>query len=538
MANRRDQALLRHVRRLFGAGTAVGLTERQLLERFASGGDEVAFEALMTRHGPTVLGVCRRVLRDPNDVEDAFQATFLILVRKASSIRRPELLGNWLYGVAFRVSSRARAGAGRMHTLKSSDEKGLVVEGDRDAERRELRSVLDEEIHRLPEKFRAPVVLCDLEGRTHAEAAQKLRCPVGTVKSRLARARGRLQVGLIRRGLAPSAVLLAMTNALEAAPIAVPAALMETTRRVALLSALGRSSLAGGISASVIALTEGGLRTMLFMKFRTVAVITLAAGIVVIGAGVFARQDQEGDEAAPQAKEASPPETKPDDPKKAESPNAVEIRDILREAAREASNVSDIYGKCNTLREIALAQARSGNREDARATYRSAVQPLKGLAQSDLNFGVAQLLELIAQSQQESGFIKEAIETVNEIQLDGNRMMALSKIATSLTRAGDTEAAFQIAETITMELLKAQLLEKIAAAQAQTAGSQAVRPRVEKASSPLAKSHLLLGIAKGVGNRELIREGKLIPLKLKELNVNHKADPGPKALEGAGKGKN
>src|SRR4051795_6455364 len=103
------------------------MTKRQLLERFASGGDAVAFEALVTRHGPTVLGVCRRVLRDPNDVEDAFQATFLILVRKANTIRRPELLGNWLYGVAFRVSSRARAGAGRMRALEPSDEEGLAM---------------------------------------------------------------------------------------------------------------------------------------------------------------------------------------------------------------------------------------------------------------------------------------------------------------------------------------------------------------------------------------------------------------------------
>ncbi len=521
---------MRHVRTLLEAGTAVGLTEGQLLERFASGGDEVAFEALLTRHGPTVLGVCRRVLRDPNDVEDAFQATFLILVRKANSIRRPELLGNWLFGVAFRVSSRARAGAARMCALEPSDEERLAVEGGHDAERHELRSALDEEIHRLPEKFRVPVILCDLEGKTHAETAQRLGCPVGTVKSRLARARGRLQVRLIRRGLAPSAVLLEMTSALEAAPIAVPAALMETTRRVALLSlsALGRSSLAGGISVSVVALTEGGLGTMLFMKLRTVAVISLAAGIVVLGAGVFARQDQEGGKAAPPTKEDSPPEAKSDDSKKAESPGAVEIREILREAAREASNVSDTYGKCNILRQIALAQARSGNREDARATYRSAVQCLKGITEPNPNFSITNQLELIAHSQQESGFIKEAIETVKEILEGGNRMMALERIATSLTEAGDIEAAFQVAETITIEQLKAQLLEKIAAAQANADGSGVVRPRVEKTSSPLAKSHLLLGIAKGVGERESRREGKLIPLYL-----NRKAE----ALEGAGKGK-
>lgn len=504
MANGRDQALLRHVRTLFEAGTVVGMTESQLLERFASGGDEVAFEALMTRHGPTVLGVCRRILRDPDDVEDAFQATFLILVRKASSIRRPELLGNWLYGVAFRVASRARAGAGRMHALESSDEKGLVVEGDCDAERRELRSVLDEEIHRLPEKFRTPVVLCDLEGKSHAEAASRLRCPVGTVKSRLARARGRLQVRLIRRGLAPSAVLLEMTTALEAAPIAVPAALMEATRRVALLSALGRSSLAGGISASVIALTEGGLRTMLFMKFRTIAVALLAAGVVVIGAGVFARQD-ERDKAAPQVKEESPAQAKADDPKEAKPAFTEEIRDILREAAREASNAIDSYGKSDVLREIALTQAKSGNREDARASYQLAVQSAKNVKPDPRNpeGGWSDItLQSIAISQVESGFFREAAETAKSIIHENTRLEIANKIATSLARAGDIEHALEMAESFSNEGYKTGLIVAIAATQAEEAGSRAPRPWVKDLGSPLVKSRALLGIAVGVGERE------------------------------------
>ena len=511
MANGRDHALSRHVRRLFEAGTVVGLTERQLLERFASGGDEIAFEALMTRHGPTVLGVCRRVLRDPNDVEDAFQATFLILVRKANSIRRPELLGNWLYGVAFRVSSRARAGAGRMRALEPSDEKVLAVEDGRDAERRELRSVLDEEINRLPEKFRVPIILCDLEGKTHAEAAQRLRCPVGTVKSRLARARGRLQVRLIRRGLAPSAVLLEMANTLEAAPISVPAALMETTRRVALLSlsTLGRSSLAGGISASVVALAEGGLGTMLFMKFRTVAVISLAAGVVVIGAGVFGRQDQEGRKTAPQAKEESPPEAKPNEPKKAEPPTAVEIRDILREAAHHASGVDHSSGRAHILRKIAEAQARSGNREDARPTYQSAYQAAMSTTNSFGFNEFSDLLATIAESQWESGFSKEAIETAQHITDESRRLQILIPIAISLGQAADIETAVRTAETYFDQKWnsnqyhwKTEYLAKIAAAQTETAGPRAARPWVGMMRKPLAKSMVLLGIAQGIAARE------------------------------------
>ena len=208
MKSRQNEAILGHVRQLFGAGTLVGMAEGQLLERFSSRRDEAAFELIVARHGPMVLGVCRRVLSDPHDVEDAFQATFLVLVRKAHSLRRRDLLGNWLYGVAHRVAVRARANAARRRTRERSGAEAAAGKPPRDGDWRDLRPVLDEEIARLPEKYRAPVVLCFLEGQTHEEAARQLRWPLGTVKSRLARARARLQGRLTRRGLAPSAGLL------------------------------------------------------------------------------------------------------------------------------------------------------------------------------------------------------------------------------------------------------------------------------------------------------------------------------------------
>ena len=185
--------VLKELGRAFNQGTISGLSEGNLLERFVSHRDEAAFSALVARHGPMVLGVCRRLLRDESDVDDAFQATFLVLVRRAGAIRRRELVGHWLFGVAHRVAVRARAVAARRHLHEPT---GLEIE-EMDSQAKchadeafELRMIVGEELARLPETLRSPVVLCYLEGLTHDEAARKLHWPVGTVRSRMARARG------------------------------------------------------------------------------------------------------------------------------------------------------------------------------------------------------------------------------------------------------------------------------------------------------------------------------------------------------------
>ena len=186
--------------RVFNQGTVTGLDDDKLLKRFVVERDEVAFAALVARHGPMVLGVCRRILHDEHDVEDAFQATFLVLVSRAKAIRDGDLLGHWIYGVAHRVAVRARANAARryVHEQNLTAARAGVEPPSRDGERRELRAVLDDELARLPEPLRAPLVLCHLEGLTHDEAARRLRWPVGTVRSRLARARDKLRRRLSR----------------------------------------------------------------------------------------------------------------------------------------------------------------------------------------------------------------------------------------------------------------------------------------------------------------------------------------------------
>jgi len=192
--------VLRHLRGL-AAAAGGGVPDGQLLERFTAGREEAAFAALVRRHGPMVFGVCRRVLHNRHDAEDAFQATFLVLARKAGSIADPGLLGNWLYGVATRIARKARV-AQRKRQQREKPVWCLPSLPAPDAPARDdLGSVLREELNRLPEKYRVPVGLCYLEGKTNAEAARLLRWPTGTVKGRLARARDLLRSRLVCRGL-------------------------------------------------------------------------------------------------------------------------------------------------------------------------------------------------------------------------------------------------------------------------------------------------------------------------------------------------
>lgn len=173
----------------------------ELLERFIEQGDESAFASLVHRHGSMVLGVCRRVLNDWQRAEDAFQVTFLVLARKAESLTRPELLGNWLHGVAYRIALKARSHAARQRAYERHAAAMLPMESQPNESARELREVLDKELDRLPEKYRTPLVLCYLEGKTNEEAARLLNCPIGSMSDRLARGRGLLRARLTRYGL-------------------------------------------------------------------------------------------------------------------------------------------------------------------------------------------------------------------------------------------------------------------------------------------------------------------------------------------------
>jgi RNA polymerase sigma factor (sigma-70 family) len=265
------------LRRSVGPGDA-GLSDADLLRRWSADRDPAAFEVLLWRHGPMVLGVCRRVLGPSADVEDAFQATFLALVQAAGSVHIRKAVGSWLHTVAYRVALRARTLAisrppsSRPEPPALDDPAGALA-------RQELREVVDEEVSRLPERYRAAVVLCYLEGRTNEEAARELGRPVGTVASRLARARELLRGRLVRRGLAPSA--LGGLGALAGEASAAPAGLIGTTLQAATGGAAVTAS-----TVPAAALARGVLQAMFIAKLKWAAATVLAVAVLGTG-GVF-----------------------------------------------------------------------------------------------------------------------------------------------------------------------------------------------------------------------------------------------------------
>jgi RNA polymerase sigma factor (sigma-70 family) len=256
------------------------LSDGELLSRYVADRDAEAFAALVRRHGPMVRGVCRRILRNDHDAEDAFQATFLVLVRKAKTIKPRAVVGNWLYGVAYHTAVRARAIAAKRRGREIDATQG--PEPSVAADNREFADILpllDRKLNALPDKYRAPIVLCDLEGRTRKEAAQQLGWPEGTVAGRLARGRA-----ILARRLGKMIGVLSLALAAEASA-RVPLPLVEATLRAASMYAhmCAAGSAAAVISGPVAALTEGVVNAMIVAKLKTAAVVL--ALVVVVGAG-------------------------------------------------------------------------------------------------------------------------------------------------------------------------------------------------------------------------------------------------------------
>jgi RNA polymerase sigma factor (sigma-70 family) len=289
MAVTRLSPLLRHIRQIRGR-TSTGVSDAELLDRFANQQDEAAFELLVCRHERMVFGLCRRLLPRVQDAEDAFQAAFLVLARKASSISKQEAVCAWLYRVAYRIALRARGQAVRRarfeRPMASEFPEPMSFDSQVDAD--DSCRLLDEEVNRLPEKYRTPIVLCYLEGHTNEEAARLLGCPTGTVVTRLARARKRLHARLSRRGVAISSGVLAAAfsncSSSGAAPVALREFVVRTVPAFAAHAALSPLI----VSAKVAALTRGALQAMLLTKIKFVAVVILVLGLIGAGSGALA----------------------------------------------------------------------------------------------------------------------------------------------------------------------------------------------------------------------------------------------------------
>ncbi len=363
---------------LFAAGTCAGLPDGELLERFRMRRDELserAFEVLATRHGPMVLGICRHFVEDPTDVHDAFQAVFLILARRAGAIRKSESLGSWLYGVAVRVAARARATAIRRRirdrrvlaaasTAAQAGECPDTHAPDR-VERDDAAAIVHQEVARLPDRYRTPIVLCYFDGLTHDEAAARLAWPVGTVRSRLARARDQLRGRLARRGVvAPSMIgpfaawLIAGQSpaAVQAATILppVPLHVRALLARSAVRVAAGEPAV-GSFSAASVSLADGVFATMILKKSTVIAAVIVTIGIGS-GTGAFLGGGSRAQDAPAAAKPGTVARTRA-----ADTPAQPEIDPLLNEliqaARRRLSAQRDYYraGRITVDRYIAAS---------------------------------------------------------------------------------------------------------------------------------------------------------------------------------------
>ena len=295
MASRSLDAAFQRLRFAMGQHDEVGLPDARLLGDFISRGDQASFAVLVRRHARMVMGVCLRVARHRQDAEDAFQATFLVLVRKAAAIAQPELLANWLYRVAHNTALKANAEA-RKRRLREEPLTSIAEPAGIEAEsRHSLLAVLDQELSRLPDKYRVPIILCDLEGKTQKNAARLLGCPEKTLSSRLIRARDMLARRLTRLGLAASCGTL--LSALTQDATCASTSLLSVTVKAASALAAGHAAAEGVISTSVAVLMEGVLQAMFLKKLKMVVALLLVIALAGYGGGrlvLSSRAAQEG----------------------------------------------------------------------------------------------------------------------------------------------------------------------------------------------------------------------------------------------------
>jgi RNA polymerase sigma factor (sigma-70 family) len=279
MTTGRQTPIFQQLRQAVLARDGAGLTDAELMTHFVARRDGAALEALIRRHGSMVWSVCRRVLSNEQDAEDAFQASFLVFVRKAATIRAREQVGNWLYGVAYRTALKARTTDARRRAKERRAAEMSQPQAEADAGWSELLPLLDQELNRLPDKYRAAIVLCELEGRPRKEAARQLGVPEGTLSSRLATGRRMLAKRLGRPGLALS------VGALATASVVVPPTLLASTVKAVSLVGAGQATIAGVVSVRVASLAEGVVKAMLLSKLSVGAALLAVVVVLAAGAG-------------------------------------------------------------------------------------------------------------------------------------------------------------------------------------------------------------------------------------------------------------
>jgi RNA polymerase sigma factor (sigma-70 family) len=359
--------VIRDFQTLFSLGRLGSLSDGQLLERFVTQREEAAFEAIVERHGPMVLGVCRRVLRNDHDAEDAFQTTFLVFSRKAGSVTPRDMVANWLYGVAYKTAMKARALTAKRHARERQVTVMPEPEAVSQTHGSELRLVLDQELSRLPGKYRVPIILCHLEGKTYREVAHQLGWPEGTLSGRLSRARILLAKRLTRRGLRVWAGSMAVLISQNSASASVPNSLMKATVKAASLLTTDQGIATGVISSKATALVQGVLKSMSMTNIlkQFTVVMALVSGVTLLL--VHNPRAEEGDK--PPRMNTGFAQTSSPNPIKPVPPSPVRSYKIRWQVSQRGEKIE--LGSDTTAPEGQLAHLRLGRAVDSNLSSRA-----------------------------------------------------------------------------------------------------------------------------------------------------------------------
>jgi RNA polymerase sigma factor (sigma-70 family) len=425
MPDEEMHAVVEFIHSLVVAPDLASQTDTELLQRFLANRDANAFQALVRRHGPMVLALCGRMLRNPQDAEDAFQAAFLIFVRKAASIAKPELLGNWLYGVAFRTARAARAAAEkrRVKEAEAVPREQLAQE----SPWQELQPFLDRELNRLPAKYRIPLVLCHLEEKSRQEAARTLGLPEGTLSSRLARGRALLAQRLTR--WCPSVAGAVLLAGLGKQALAAP--LVQATTRAGLAVLAGQPINSGLVSAEVAFLSHAVLRSLFMTKLKLAAAVLCVGSLLACAVGLAASRGFGPVDDSPVAVGAS---KSPGDP-------------LMNQVLETTKKITDPQVKLRVLLRIASVQDRTGDPAGARKTRQEALELAKGFAAGRPRVDA---LLIVARSQMEAKdrsavfeTLKQAEQAVTVIEGETEKPTWLARLVIAQATADDYEGGLR-----------------------------------------------------------------------------------------------
>jgi RNA polymerase sigma factor (sigma-70 family) len=472
----------RDLQSLYGHGTSGGLSDAQLLERFAARRDEGAFEALVRRHGPMVLGVCQRILGNRHDAEDAFQATFLVLARKAAAIACRERVPGWLYAVARQTAKKARALNARKLMRERQVAEMLEPETVSHDPWDDRLQLLEDELSRLPDRYRLPIILCELEGKTHQEAADQLGWPIGTVSGRLSRARTKLGERLSRRDRTLSGASLPALFVRGSAPASLSFSLVAATTRAA--SQFGSGTFATGvISAQVATLTEFMMRVLMLKKLAII-VFCLTVGL---GGGLTTLMALES-VPLPAGQAPAPAADRPPALESQAEQDRNQTKTVLDRAIKNVDAIEDLTQRCWILIEIARAQARAGLWDDLTNTQQKVV---RAATETEHTHRLINAAECLA----ETGDMKTALEIANALQPEFQRERSLAEIASVQARDGDFAGASRTSAMIHGAGDQGIALHAIAKAYAEHRDFDLALKTVQTMTSDIDKASALADIA-------------------------------------------